>query len=98
MHVLRYYTFWQVLNVLHVLSSFVKFCQVLVRFIVSMAQNKMNLRKIDRSKQRNAYISVGYVPSMKLPKCDCLSLDELLAVEPVQPIQIKNFLIGKLQV
>ena len=30
LHVLRYYTFCQVLNVLHVLASFVKFCQDLL--------------------------------------------------------------------
>ena len=48
----------------------------------------MNLRNIDRTQQRHAYTSVGYVPSMKFPKCDCLGLEELLIVEPVQPVQI----------
>ena len=53
-----------------------------------MSQHKMGLRNIDRDKQRHAYTSVGYVPSMKLPACDCMSLSEILAAEPMQPVQI----------
>ena len=48
----------------------------------------MNLRNRDRNQQRNAYTSVGYVPSFKFPACDCLSLEELVSAEPMQPIQI----------
>ena len=53
-----------------------------------MSQHKMGLRSKDRNKQRDAYTSVGYTPSMKLPACNCMDVSEILAAEPMQPVQI----------